>query len=129
MSLGPYMVSTGAVAAVIALAHLIPDLGRLANVSMLFLGAVLLSAVLYGVEIAIFASLLAFMAYNFFFTQPYYTLQVEHWSDLLALLVFLIVAIVTGTLAGVCACRYAPRRRAWPPCRRSMILRAGWVPQ
>ena len=48
----------------------------------------------------IFAALLAFLAYNFFFTQPHYTFAVKDWRDVLALLVFLVVAITAGTLAG-----------------------------
>jgi two-component system sensor histidine kinase KdpD len=49
---------------------------------------------------AILTSVTAFVAYNFFFTAPQYTLQVEHWHDLLALGVFLVVATTTGALTG-----------------------------
>src|SRR5262249_18447148 len=45
-------------------------------------------------------STLSFLAYNFFFIEPLYTFQVGEPQELLALTVFLIVAIVTSTLAG-----------------------------
>jgi two-component system sensor histidine kinase KdpD len=96
----PYALATAGVAAIVLLAHLVADLGSLANVSMLLLGVVLFSAVSHGVGAAVYTSLLAFTVYNFFFTEPRYTLHVRHWHELVALLVFLAVAVVTGTLAG-----------------------------
>ena len=74
--------------------------GTLPNISMVFLMAVLFSAVSFGTWPAIYASLLSFLAYNFFFIEPLYTFQIAEAHELLALLVFLIVAIVTSTLAG-----------------------------
>ncbi len=70
------------------------------NVSMVFLLAVLLCAVRYGVWTAIAASLLSFLAYNFFFIDPRYTLMVAQPHELLSLVIFLIVAVATGSLAG-----------------------------
>jgi two-component system sensor histidine kinase KdpD len=43
---------------------------------------------------------LSFLCYNFFFIEPLYTFQVTQPHELLALIIFLIVAIVTSTLAG-----------------------------
>ncbi|MGE3871713.1 MAG: DUF4118 domain-containing protein [Parvibaculaceae bacterium] len=69
-------------------------------ISMFFLAAVLLSANRFGTGSALVAAALSFLAYNFFFIQPTYTLTVASPHELLALTVFLLVAIVTGGLSG-----------------------------
>ena len=73
---------------------------RLPNVSMIFLLAVLLCALRVGRFSAIAASVLSFFAYNFFFIEPRLSLTVAEPHELFALLVFLVVAVVTGGLAG-----------------------------
>ena len=83
-----------------ALASAVPGLGSIANVSMLYLAAVLLSAVRHGVGAGAISAVVAFLASNFFFTEPRYTLNVSHWHDFVALVLFLVVAITTGLLAG-----------------------------
>jgi two-component system sensor histidine kinase KdpD len=92
--------STAAVATALVGAELISTLATLPNISMVFLMAVLFSAVSFGMWPAIYASVLSFLADNFFFIEPLYTFQIAEAHELLALLVFLIVAIVTSTLAG-----------------------------
>ena len=92
--------STAAVATALAASELISALAALPNISMVFLMAVLFSAVSFGIWPAIYASVLSFLSYNFFFIEPLYTFQIAEAHELLALLVFLIVAIVTSTLAG-----------------------------
>lgn len=73
---------------------------RLPNVSMIFLFAVLVSALCFGRWPAIATALLSFLAYNFFFIEPRHTLTVAEPHELFALMVFLVVAVVTGGLAG-----------------------------
>lgn len=73
---------------------------RLPNVSMIFLAAVLFCAVWRGARAAIIASALSFLAYNFFFIEPLYTFTVAEPHELFALLIFLAVAILTGSLTG-----------------------------
>lgn len=70
------------------------------SVALIFLVAVLFSAVLFGFWTGIAASGLAFMAYNFFFVEPVLTFRVAHAEDFLALGVFMLVAGLTGSLAG-----------------------------
>ena len=43
---------------------------------------------------------MSFFAYNFFFIQPIYTLTIAEPHELFALLIFLLVAVLTGGLAG-----------------------------
>lgn len=66
--------------------------------ALLFLLPVGLSTALWGLGPGVTASLTAFLAFNYFFIQPYYTLMVHRTQDLLALLVFLIVAVVISQL-------------------------------
>jgi two-component system sensor histidine kinase KdpD len=96
----PYVWSTAAVAAALISGGLFSALAPLPNISMVFLMAVLFSAVSFGMWPAAYASALSFLCYNFFFIEPLYTFQVTQPHELLALIIFLIVAIVTSTLAG-----------------------------
>ena len=49
---------------------------------------------------AIIASGISFMAYNYFFTAPYYSFRVSQYESIVALMVFTISALFTGSLAG-----------------------------
>ncbi len=73
---------------------------KLPNLSMIFLAAVLACAVSLGTRAAILAAFASFLAYNFFFLDPLYTLTVAKPHELFALLIFLAVAVLTGSLAG-----------------------------
>jgi two-component system sensor histidine kinase KdpD len=95
-----YAVALAGVAAVVALTYAIPDMRTQPNAAMLFLAAVLLSAVRDGHIAGLATAILSFAAYNFFFTEPYFTFSVRHWQDVVTLIVFLVVAAITGTLAG-----------------------------
>lgn len=70
-----------------------------ASLALVFLMAVLFTAVRFGLWPSVFASLESFLVYNFFFTEPYHTLYVYSRDDVLTLVLFLVVAIVTGDLA------------------------------
>jgi two-component system sensor histidine kinase KdpD len=67
---------------------------------MVFLLAVLFSAVRFGIWPALFASGLSILAYNFFFIEPLYTFSVAQPHELLALFVLLAAAILTSGIAG-----------------------------
>jgi two-component system sensor histidine kinase KdpD len=72
----------------------------LPNLSMIFLTAVLFSAVRFGTRAAVIASLASFAAYNFFFIEPIYTFTVAQPQELFALFIFLAVAVFAGSLTG-----------------------------
>ncbi len=67
---------------------------------MIFLAAVLLCANRFGTGSALIAAILSFLAYNFFFIEPIHTFTVASPHELLALTVFLLVAVITGGLSG-----------------------------
>lgn len=72
---------------------------EVANVSLGYIVAVLLVAINYGLGPGVLASVLAFVAYNFFFVQPLHTFSVANPQDLIRLLFFLAVSIVTSSVA------------------------------
>lgn len=71
----------------------------LQNLSMLYLAAVLLSAVIAGRGSALVAAALSFAAYNFFFIEPTGALTVAQPQEVLSLVIFVAVALATGHLA------------------------------
>lgn len=66
--------------------------------AMFYVLAVVLASVMGGATAGIVASLLSFLALNFFFTPPLHTFVVGKPEDLIALFAFLVVSIVTGLL-------------------------------
>jgi two-component system sensor histidine kinase KdpD len=54
----------------------------------------------YGRTVGFATAIAGFFLWNFFFLPPVYTLSVSDPRDVVALLVFLLVGVVTGTLAG-----------------------------
>lgn len=96
----PFLYATIAVAAVVGAGKLLTQLTAIPNLSVLFLLAVLMIAMGFGIWPAIYASLLSFVAFNFFFIEPLYTFTIAEPYEFLALLTFLIAAVVTSTLAG-----------------------------
>ncbi len=71
----------------------------LQNLSMLYLAAVLLSAVIAGRGSALIAAGLSFLAYNFFFIEPTGELTVAQPQEVLSLVIFIAVALAAGQLA------------------------------
>ncbi|TLN27289.1 DUF4118 domain-containing protein, partial [bacterium] len=63
-------------------------------ITLLYLLPVILSTVLWGLTPGVLAAFLAFLAFNYFFIQPYFTFQVHKTQDLITLIIFLIVAVV-----------------------------------
>jgi two-component system, OmpR family, sensor histidine kinase KdpD len=94
-----YAVALAAVGLVTLVIDFVIGQAILANIAMLYLAAVLVTAVAFGRGPAILASVTSFLAFNFFFTGPHYTFTVDDPDVWLALLFYLGTAIVTGQLA------------------------------
>ena len=95
-----FLYATAAVAAALGIGEMLTKLTPIPNLSIVFLMAVLLTAVSFGIWPAIYASALSFLVYNFFFIEPIYTFTIAEPYELLALVIFLVVAVVTSALAG-----------------------------
>ncbi len=95
-----FLYATAAVAVAFIVGEVLTELRPIPNLSMVFLMAVLFTAVSFGIWPAIYASVLSFLIYNFFFISPLYTFTIAEPYELLALLIFLVVAVVSSTMAG-----------------------------
>ncbi len=82
-----------------AVAWVLSQFLELPNISLIFLSAVLLVAVRSSLTPALVCAGLSFLAYNFLFISPTFTLTVQRQEDVLTLLFFLLMAALTGNLA------------------------------
>lgn len=96
----PLVWSTLSVAAGVGAGYLLKWLSPFESLSIIFILAVLFPALRFGVWPAMYASILSFLAYNFFFIEPYYSFTVAKPDEVLALVTFLTVAVMTSALAG-----------------------------
>src|SRR5436305_10781236 len=71
---------------------------RIANISMFYLLAILVTAVSFGRGPAIVASLAAFLTFDFFFVEPFHTFTVADPEEWIALLLFLVTGVITSQL-------------------------------
>jgi len=81
---------------------LLPLRGSLGNpvIVLLYLLLVVLATVRWGLRPGIGVAVCAFLAFNYFFIPPYHTLAVHDAADVLALMVFFVVAVVVNQLLG-----------------------------
>lgn len=68
--------------------------------SLLYLLPVVMASLLWGLGPGALAAVVSFLALNYFFIPPYYTLLVHRTQDLVVLIVFLGVSITVGQLVG-----------------------------
>lgn len=95
-----YAIGAGFVAVATGLALMLDQSFERADLGVVYLSAVLGAGVLYGLRPALAAATAAFLAYNFLFLEPRYSFSIGSPTDILTLLVFWAVALVTGYLAG-----------------------------
>jgi len=74
--------------------------------------AVLLVAARYGLGLALYAAVLSFLIFNFFFTPPFLTFAVTEEGDVATLVFFLVIASLTGHLAARMRDEIASRKAA-----------------
>ncbi|MBL8583500.1 MAG: sensor histidine kinase KdpD [Rhizobiaceae bacterium] len=94
-----YLWSAAAVAAATVVAIFVNRIFPVESLSLFFLVAVLGVAARFGLWPSIFASGLAFLSYNFFLPEPFFTFEIANQDLVLTLFLFLAVAVVTGNLA------------------------------
>lgn len=90
------LVATSAMTLILYGLHLYP---RIPNISLVYLLVVLVLASTRGLYPAVFSSVMAFLSFDFFLVQPFYTFTIARPEEWLALLIFLCTAIITGQLA------------------------------
>jgi len=94
-----YALATGATAIAMALSFVADRFLSVANLSLIFLTAVLFVAARTRMAVAVYTALLCFFGYNFFFAPPRYTLAIANADDVLAVVLFLAAALVCSQLA------------------------------
>ena len=95
----PYLEALVVTAFVAAGGIAIAERVELPNISLIFVIPVLAAAVRHGLFASLWAAALAVLAYDYFFLPPLYRFTVADPADVLALLFFLLVALVTSALA------------------------------
>ncbi|MBP2292975.1 sensor histidine kinase [Azospirillum rugosum] len=109
----PYLAGTGYVAAALGAGHVLRLVLDLNNIALVFLTAVLASAVTGGLGPSLFASLVSVLAFNFFFIPPLHTFTVADPENIVALFFFAVVAVIASNLtARVRAQAVTARQRA-----------------
>ncbi|MBY6266223.1 sensor histidine kinase KdpD [Azospirillum sp. 412522] len=94
----PYAASTGYVAAALGAGHVLHRVLALNNMALVFLTAVLASAVTGGLAPSLYASVISVLAFNYFFLPPLYTFTISDPENIVALLVFAVVAVIASNL-------------------------------
>ncbi|MBI3242223.1 MAG: DUF4118 domain-containing protein [Chloroflexi bacterium] len=94
-----YVLAVLAIAATTGVLHLLRDGLSTPIIALFFLLPVGVSAV-WGLWPGLTAAFSAFLAFNYFFIEPLYTFGVHHTQDVLALIVFFIVAVTISQLVG-----------------------------
>src|SRR5262249_16172810 len=78
-----FLYPTLVVAAALAVGEVLTQITPIPNLSIVFLLAVLVMAMTFGIWPAIYASILSFFVYNFFFIPPLYTFTIAEPYELL----------------------------------------------
>ncbi len=96
----PYLMALLTVSIGLAVAAFIqPLFGGIENVDLVFLTAVVIVAVRYGLWPSILASIAASLCYNFFFLPPIYTFTITDPVNVVAFFFFMVIAILVSNVA------------------------------
>lgn len=94
-----YLLALGVPALMAALSWGVSHWLVLPNISLVLLAGVLVVAVRGGLGPALVSAALSFVLYDFLFIEPIFSLSIDLREDLLTLLFFLFMAVLTGNLA------------------------------
>lgn len=98
LTLARYLAAQCLVAASTGIALWIASRWGDAAVEMIYLPAVLVAGVWWGFGPALLAAVTSALAYNFFFTEPVYTLRINNVVDIVDVTILFLVAFVTSQL-------------------------------
>ncbi|OOG61071.1 histidine kinase [Rhodanobacter sp. B05] len=94
-----YVFATAVTLVAFAIAFAVDRYFPAANLALILLTAVLAVAIRKPMAVAVYTAVLCFLGDNFFFTAPRYTLAIDSIDDVLALGLFLAVALVCSRMA------------------------------
>ncbi|MFB9266388.1 DUF4118 domain-containing protein [Bradyrhizobium erythrophlei] len=98
-NLWPYLMSLLITAIGLGAAALIQPRFGVENVDLVFLTAVVVVAVRYGLWPSLLASVAASLAYNFFFLPPVYTFTITDPTNIAAFFFFMLIALLVSNVA------------------------------
>lgn len=81
------------------------------NISLLYLPVILMVAVYFGTGPSLMAATLAVLEYDFFLLRPVFTFTIAQAQDILAFVIFVIVAVLTSQLAAAARARAESAQR------------------
>src|SRR5262249_8427481 len=87
------------VALATGLAFLVQHLISAPNVTLIYVLPVIISATLFGWGPSLLAVAVGVVAFDFFFTEPYYSLTITSPSDIWAAVLLFVIALVTSVAA------------------------------
>lgn len=99
ISINHYLWTFLSVIIVTIIGKLLTPFFNLTNIVLLYLLPVLISAVRWGRGPSFFAAFLGVLAFDFLFVPPVFSFTVSEVRDLFIFAVYLVVALVTGTMA------------------------------
>ncbi|HEY8276222.1 MAG TPA: sensor histidine kinase KdpD [Methyloceanibacter sp.] len=95
----PFIFSVLAIGAAVCVSELLWPWIGVQNTDLVFLTAIVIVAVRFGLWPSLLASVVSALCYNFFFTEPYYTFSIADPRNVIAIVFFTIVAIVVSNVA------------------------------
>jgi len=95
-----YVLSLVLIASVTALFFALREALDSTLIALLYLIPLGMITAFWGLGPGIVSASITFLAFNYFFIEPYYTFTVHHAADVVILVVFLIVAVVISQLVG-----------------------------
>jgi two-component system sensor histidine kinase KdpD len=100
------------VAVAAGLAFIVEHVVAAPNLTLIFVLPVMVAAMAFGWGPSLVAVGASVLAYDFFFTEPYYSLRIASPSDLWAMALLLVIAAIVSTLAAESRRRMGEARRA-----------------
>jgi two-component system sensor histidine kinase KdpD len=95
----PYLMALAIVAVGLGVGELIQPWFGIENVDLVFLTAVVVVAVRFGLWPSLLASVAASLCYNFFFLPPVYTFTITDPTNVAAFFFFMLIAILVSNVA------------------------------
>jgi two-component system sensor histidine kinase KdpD len=106
-----YLGSIVAVALALALGLFLQQFAGTQSAPLVFLVAIVVVAIAWGLLPSLFAALMSVFAFNFFFLPPLYTLTIADPQNVVALFFFLVVAVVVSNLTAAARTQILIARR------------------
>jgi len=99
LSVEHYLLSILLILTVTVVGHFLSPFFDLVSIALFYLLPILISAVRWGRGPSFFASVLSVLAFDYFFVPPAFSFRPSNPRDFFVLGMFMIVAVVTGTMA------------------------------